>query len=267
MSINREIMTTFHKFHGTGNDFIMLDGRQITEMPAPAAIASLCHRRFGIGADGLIVVKQHAHVDFEMIYFNADGSLASMCGNGARCAVAYWFMKEMISSTCSFLAGDGAHTAVVKKTGDSLWDVEISMRDTAFPLETGQTVEINTGTPHLVNIVESVEPIDIVGEGRNIRYSPRYAAEGINVDWVSIGKDRLKVRTYERGVEDETLSCGTGVTACALVASLIEGIDSWKVETPGGNLRVSLTRSDKMFLNIRLAGPAAMVFSGEVIIA
>lgn len=257
-------MTPFHKFHGTGNDFIMLDGRLLDEMPSPKAIAALCHRRFGIGADGLIVVKPCEGFDFEMVYFNSDGSLASMCGNGARCAVAYGFMKGMVSESAVFLAGDGQHTAIVKAVNASEWDVEISMRDTTLPVNTGNKIEINTGTPHVVNIVDTVDEIDVVAMGRSIRYSPRFEKEGINVDWVNIGKGKLKVRTYERGVEDETLSCGTGVTACALVASMLKGTDHWEVETRGGNLRVSLDTGDKVFTNIRLAGPAAMVFSGEV---
>lgn len=260
-------MTTFHKFHGTGNDFIMLDGRHLKSSLSPHTIASLCHRRFGIGADGLIIVNTHPETDFEMTYYNADGSLAKMCGNGARCAVAFSYMNGLTGSKVRFLAGDGFHTACVEQVNGESWTVEISMGDTLIPEVSPSGTEINTGTQHLVNIVENIEIIDTVAEGRKIRYSDKYKSEGINVNWMCIENDSIQVRTYERGVEDETLSCGTGVTACALIASLLKGKNEWKIETAGGSLKVTSETNGRYFTNIWLSGPAVMAYRGEVYIA
>ena len=256
-------MVSFYKFHGTGNDFIMLDGRIKTANLTSKGIATLCHRQFGVGADGLIVVSPKAGFDFEMIYFNSDGSPATMCGNGARCAAAFASMLGIIRNEGKFLAGDGPHSARVEEISNNEWQVEISMRDVAIPDVFGNETEINTGTSHLVKIVPDVSEIDTVSEGRKIRYSEKYAKEGINVDWVSVGESLLNVRTYERGVENETLSCGTGVTACAMVASLVTGKTDWNIKTQGGNLKVRLSKEPSFFTNVTLQGPARFVFKGE----
>ncbi|MFH1118515.1 MAG: diaminopimelate epimerase [Bacteroidota bacterium] len=257
-------MTEFFKFHGTGNDFILLDGRKIPAIPSKETIAQLCHRRFGIGADGLIILSPEDGFDFRMIYFNADGSPAGMCGNGARCAVACASMIGFSGNDAVFIAGDGPHTGKLKKDSESEWIVEVSMRDVIIPSLVGKQTVIDTGTPHFVNIVPDVSEIDTFAEGRNIRYSATYAEEGINVDWLSIEDNRLRVRTYERGVENETLSCGTGVTACAMVASLATGRTFREIETPGGRLNVSFRKDSDRFLDVRLKGPVKLVFKGEV---
>lgn len=257
------IMLSFYKFHGTGNDFIMLDGRIKTASLTSEAIARLCHRQFGVGADGLIIVSPIEGFDFEMIYYNSDGSPANMCGNGARCATAFASMLGIFNNEGNFLAGDGPHSAKAEKISNSEWQVEISMMDVALPAIFGDETEINTGTNHLVKIVSDVSEIDTVSEGRRIRYSEKYAQEGINVDWVSIGESQLNVRTYERGVENETLSCGTGVTACAMVASLATGKTDWNIKTQGGNLKVKLSKEPSFFTNVTLQGPARFVFKGE----
>lgn len=259
-----EKMTKFYKFHGTGNDFIMLDGRHIPEIPSSTAIAYLCHRNFGIGADGLIVVAPKEGYDFEMIYFNSDGSPARMCGNGARCAVAFAYLLGLSGSNAVFLAGDGHHTAEIVTVNKNDSIVKISMVDVKIPSEYGNQTEINTGTPHLVNIVSDTDKIDVFAEGRKIRYSARYSDEGINVDWLSLGNDILTVRTYERGVENETLSCGTGVTACAVVAALTTGQTGWKVVTRGGTLWVEMEKQETGFSQITLKGPVKHVFSGDI---
>lgn len=259
-----ETMTKFYKFHGTGNDFVMLDGRDYPDIPSTSDIAYLCHRNFGIGADGLILVAPRAGYDFEMIYFNSDGSPAMMCGNGARCAVAFASLIGMCGNNTVFLAGDGRHTAELTHENEFDSMVRISMRDTDIPSEYGSLTEINTGTPHLVNIVPTTDEVDVFAEGRKIRYSSRYSDNGINVDWLSIDNNVLNVRTYERGVENETLSCGTGVTACAVVASLITGQTNWKVITRGGTLWVEMKKEESRFSQITLKGPVQLVYTGEI---
>jgi diaminopimelate epimerase len=261
---SNEIMTSFYKFHGTGNDFIMFDGINHTVRISSEKIAELCHRQFGIGADGLIILNSKSGFDFEMVYFNADGSAATMCGNGARCAAAFASLLGITGSQAVFSAGDGPHTSTIRKINENEWMVEISMRDVDIPSEYGKVTEINTGTPHLVKIVSEVSEIDTFTEGRKIRFSDKYKESGINVDWLGIDNKLLKVRTYERGVENETLSCGTGVTACAMVAALTTGKTSWEIDTPGGRLSVSLKKEENCFSEVKLKGPAKMVYKGEI---
>jgi diaminopimelate epimerase len=259
-----EKMSDFYKFHGSGNDFIMLDGRQGNEMLSPETVAFLCHRHFGIGADGLIVVALKEGYDFEMIYFNSDGSPALMCGNGARCAAAFASMLGISGKNPVFLAGDGPHRAKIIQNPENDWIVEISMGNVLMPLYFGKQTEINTGTPHLVNIVDDVNKIDVIAEGRRIRYSDKYSEKGINVDWLGFDNNLIKVRTYERGVENETLSCGTGVTACAVVAALATEKSTFKIETRGGLLSVSMKKDKDLFRDIVLTGPVKFVFKGEI---
>lgn len=257
-------MTSFYKFHGTGNDFIMFDGVNHTVRISPEKIAELCHRQFGIGADGLIILNSKAGFDFEMVYFNADGSPATMCGNGARCAAAFASFLGITGAQAVFSAGDGPHISTLIKINENQWQVEISMRDVDIPSDFGEVTEINTGTPHFVKIVPDVSEIDTITEGRKIRYSDKFRESGINVDWLSIGDKLIKVRTYERGVENETLSCGTGVTASAMIATLTTGKTSWDIETPGGRLSVNLKKEKTRFIEVKLKGPAEMVFKGEI---
>lgn len=257
-------MAIFYKFHGTGNDFIMLDGRHDEEVLSPDSIAFLCHRHFGIGADGLIAVTPKEGFDFEMIYYNSDGSPARMCGNGARCAAAFASMLGISGYNPVFLAGDGPHKAEINQNSQNDWSVEVSMRDVLIPGSFGNQTEINTGTPHFVNIVDDVDKIDVPAEGRRIRYSEKYYEKGVNVDWLSFSNGQIKVRTYERGVENETLSCGTGVTACAIVAALTTGQTVWRVETRGGFLSVSMKKDKDSFIDITLTGPVKLVFKGEI---
>ncbi|MBL7906722.1 MAG: diaminopimelate epimerase [Bacteroidales bacterium] len=257
-------MPDFCKFHGTGNDFILIDGRETKLRIDAKSIAALCNRHTGIGADGLIVVVPHKDCTFEMIYYNADGSPATMCGNGARCAAAFAFMNNIAGSECDFMAGDGRHEATIEKTSPNEWKVEITMRDVTAPAITGDSTEINTGTPHLVKIVEDAANTDVFTLGREIRYSEKYRKNGVNIDWMSYENDKLRVRTYEKGVENETLSCGTGVTACGIVAALNTGRYEWDVVTPGGMLSVKMVREGNLFTNIRLKGPATFVFSGDI---
>lgn len=257
-------MPDFCKFHGTGNDFILLDGRENKLRIDANSIAALCNRQTGIGADGLIVVAPHENCTFEMIYYNADGSPATMCGNGARCAVAFAYMNSIAGPQCDFMAGDGRHEAFIERVSPNEWVVEITMRDVEAPAGSGDSTEINTGTPHLVKIVNNSANTDVFALGREIRYSEKYREAGVNIDWMSFENGKLRVRTYEKGVENETLSCGTGVTACAIVAALHTGRNEWDVITPGGMLNVKMVKKGKLFSNIWLKGPATFVFSGDI---
>lgn len=253
----------FFKYQGTGNDFVLIDDRNET-FPASdqALIERLCHRRFGIGADGLILLRTDPEYDFRMIYFNADGAEGSMCGNGGRCIVRFAHDLGVFGSETRFLAVDGEHTAEVR--GD---DIFLKMSDvTGFDNRDGVTF-LNTGSPHVVQFVDDLESLDVVSEGRSIRYDSRFQPGGTNVNFVQpIDGNTLFVRTYERGVEDETYSCGTGVTAVALVAQRqLHMPDPVFIKTLGGNLRVSFnSTADEQFDNIYLIGPAKRVFVGTI---
>jgi diaminopimelate epimerase len=254
----------FHKYQGTGNDFIILDNRDGRYQTLTAdQIRFLCDRRYGVGADGLMLLQLRSGFDFEMIYYNADGNTSTMCGNGGRCLVLFARDLGIHNFSYSFLAVDGPHEAEI----DNKNTIRLKMQDVKEVQEfTGHSV-LNTGSPHFVKFADNVEMIDVVETGREIRYSKPFEKEGINVNFVeSLGDDRIFVRTYERGVEDETLSCGTGVTASALLAAHNEkGFNRVEVKTPGGDLSVEFTKiSDSYFENIWLCGPARHVFSGEI---
>src|SRR5690554_1560051 len=224
----------FNKYQGTGNDFIMIDGRdrRFDETDIPL-VSRLCDRRFGVGADGLILIREKAGYDFEMIYYNADGS-QSMCGNGARCAVAFSRSLGLLTDQCRFYAFDGPHEARYHQG-----QVALGMRPVGGISVIGEAFYVNTGSPHHVTIVDEVRDYPVVEEGAQIRYSDRYP-EGTNVNFVSVmSEEEIFVRTYERGVENETLSCGTGVTACALVVGKLKGKNEIGVQTLGGRLMVS----------------------------
>lgn len=254
---------SFYKYQGTGNDFVMIDDRSESFPDQDLSLVSqVCDRRFGIGADGLILIRNKESFDFEMIYFNGDGS-KSMCGNGARCAVAFSNFLGIIEKNTSFLAIDGPHQATLN---DGL--VELGMLPVSSLANVGQDYFVNTGSPHHIRFVENVLDYPVVEQGARIRYSESYAPKGTNVNFVSpIAPDEIHVRTYERGVEDETLSCGTGVTACALVFGYQNSLNLVRIKTLGGNLKVKFTKSaDGSFKDILLIGPAEQVFSGEITI-
>ncbi|MDN3687622.1 diaminopimelate epimerase [Cyclobacterium jeungdonense] len=255
---------TFYKYQGTGNDFIMVDGREhsLGKDPIPT-IKNLCHRKFGIGADGLILLKEKTGFDFEMVYYNADGS-QSMCGNGARCAVAFANYLGIIGNSTDFLAIDGSHQAEIK--GD--W-VALEMGTVKKIHSAGEDYFVDTGSPHHVRVVDELATYDVVGTGRSIRNDKVNYPKGTNVNFLKpLNKNHIEVRTFERGVEDETLSCGTGVTACALVYGSQQGQNEIKISTPGGNLEVSfVVHPSGSFENIILAGPAKQVFSGKISLA
>lgn len=252
---------SFYKYQGTGNDFIMVDDRSdLFPEKDLSLVQKLCDRRFGIGSDGLILIRTKEGFDFEMVYFNADGS-QSMCGNGARCAVAFSRFLGIIGDDTNFYAIDGPHRATVVGSV-----VELGMSPVLSLANVGQDFFVDTGSPHHVRFVDKVEEFPVFEEGKKIRNSERYLPKGTNVNFVSpLGSDEIQVRTYERGVENETLSCGTGVTACALVFGFQNGLSEVKIKTPGGNLRVRFSENpDGSFQQIQLIGPAEQVFEGKI---
>ncbi|MDP4291552.1 MAG: diaminopimelate epimerase [Bacteroidota bacterium] len=253
----------FYKYEGCGNDFIIFDERTDSLNLTESQIATLCDRRFGVGADGLLSLRKHPEFDFQMVYYNADGSRATMCGNGARCLSAFAHTMGAMNEKGKFIADDGPHTAEIQWIEDTVTQVSISMKN-ATPQEVSEDhIFINTGTPHYVLFVEDIETADVVTVGRNIRYKPQFSPVGTNVNFVQIKPDGIIVRTYEKGVEDETLACGTGVTASAMAASLRTGKTDFEVKARGGILHVSFDKSENTFTNVVLTGPARQVYTGR----
>ena len=253
---------SFFKYQGTGNDFIMIDNRQLVFAKNNAKlIASLCHRRFGIGADGLILLENDEMSDFKMVYFNADGNEGSMCGNGGRCTVAFAKYLNIITDTAVFMAVDGVHEAKIHHDAISLQMQNVSKINVKR-----ETVFLDTGSPHHVQMVENIDEFDVFKEGKKIRYGI-YGETGSNVNFVTqLDKNTFSVRTYERGVENETLSCGTGVTAVALAMHHLEKTTAANVEVKslGGNLKVEFEHDGDNYKNIHLIGPTKQVFKGEI---
>lgn len=256
----------FSKYHGTGNDFIMIDNRKLF-FPAKdqELIAYLCDRRFGVGADGLILIQYHSGYDFEMKYYNSDGKLASMCGNGGRCAVLFAWSLDLISSHTCFLAADGKHQAYINKD-----IVSLNMNKVKEIKKINETYLLDTGSPQLIIFVENVEKINVPEEGKKYRYDKNISEDGINVNFVQIlEKKNIWVRTYERGVENETYSCGTGAVAAAIATCLKtekkNGDHVFSLQVAGGALQVSFDRvKDNQFDKVILTGAAKFVYSGII---
>jgi diaminopimelate epimerase len=257
---------TFYKYQGTGNDFIIIDNRDLKFNRADhTLVAKLCDRRFGIGADGLMLLQTKTGYDFEMVYYNSDGNEGSMCGNGGRCIVEFARTLGLVNQTANFIATDGEHKAEIKPGF-----ITLKMNDVAEVELNANFCYLNTGSPHYVEFVNNIAAYNVVEEGKKIRYNTRFKTEGTNVNFVEKQYNDLFVRTYERGVEGETYSCGTGVTAAALVASLknvATAQDFCNIKTLGGNLKVKFTRhTDNSFTDVWLEGPATFVFKGEILI-
>ena len=256
-------MIRFCKYQGTGNDFVMIDNRQqVIYKKNSSLINSLCDRRFGIGADGLILLEDSATTDFKMIYFNADGHESTMCGNGGRCIVAFAKFLKIIKDTTTFEAIDGLHAATID--GDI---VSLQMQDVASIEEKEDGVFLDTGSPHHVQFEERIADFDIKTIGRNIR-NEVYGAEGSNVNFVKkIDTSTFRLRTYERGVEDETLACGTGATAVAIAMNYLKETKAKdiKLNVEGGGLQVSFDVKEGNYTNVFLTGKAVQVFKGEIV--
>ncbi len=255
----------FYKYQGAGNDFIMIDNRN-NKFPKNDVkiIHKLCDRRFGIGADGLILLEPSVKNDFTMVYFNADGNEGSMCGNGGRCIVAFAKQLNIVEEKTKFEAVDGLHFASIKNDSISLQMIDI---------ETVEEFEnysfLNTGSPHHVSFNDKIGNINVKELGAKIRYGAPYFKEGTNVNFAEqISDNSFKVRTYERGVEDETLACGTGVTAVAIAANKSNKTkaNNILIKVLGGQLEVSFNREGDLYKNIFLKGPAQLVFEGNITI-
>lgn len=254
----------FHKYQGTGNDFVMIDDRGLlVKQMETSVIRKLCDRKFGIGSDGLILLRNKPGFDFEMVYYNSDGS-QSLCGNGSRCIVAFAKELKIIESRASFEAIDGRHDAILK---DGI--ISLKMNNVKALEANSDHYFVDNGSPHYVKFVTGIERYDVYNEGKKIRNSARYKERGTNVNFVEWKNDHLYVRTYERGVEDETLSCGTGVTAAGLVAGYEDLANGGQclIKTRGGDLKVVFRKNkDNSFSDIWLEGPAKFVYKGEVTI-
>lgn len=259
----------FYKYQGAGNDFIMIDNRNAVFSTTKEQIEQLCNRHFGIGADGLILIENTTEADFKMMYYNSDGNLSSMCGNGGRCIAAFAIHLEICNpdSLIRFLAIDGIHTARIKQVIPNGFVVDLEMQAVQeIEQPDDQTAILNTGSPHYVILCKDIDSIDLIKEARTVRYNERFAIQGINVNFIQRDGPHLKVRTYERGVEDETLSCGTGVVASYLAAEvLLGGFKPEKILSKGGELQVTAEKkAGGCFTNIHLIGPAVQVFEGEI---
>lgn len=253
---------TFYKYQGTGNDFVIIDDREKTFPIDKKLIYNICHRRFGIGADGFMLLQNDANSDFLMNYFNSDGNESTMCGNGGRCLVQFAHDIKAIGTSTTFNAVDGLHEAQISPEVVSLKMIDVT------DVETAENHSfLNTGSPHHIEFVEDIDAVDVFNQGRKIRYGSPYFEEGANVNFVQkIDEETLWVRTYERGVEDETYSCGTGVTAAA-IASYQKGLMQKlpiKIKTLGGNLAVNFEKTANGFTNVHLIGPATFVCKGEL---
>lgn len=254
----------FVKYQGTGNDFIVLDNRKKSIELSTEQIHKMCDRRFGIGADGLMMLQEKQGFDFEMKYYNADGREGSMCGNGGRCIVKFAYHLGIHKSLYRFLAYDGAHEAEIDVDGI----VSLKMKDVRNVRKFHNDFILDTGSPHYIKMVTNVMDMDVYKKGQEIRNSREFLDEGINVNFVEqlADVDKIVVRTYERGVEDETFSCGTGVSAAALMCYHNEnGFNDVTVKTLGGKLTVEFDRiDDNNYENIWLCGPAERVYEGEI---
>lgn len=253
----------FYKYQGTGNDFVILDNRDKKyESLTKEQIEFLCNRRFGVGADGLMLLNLHPDYDFEMKYYNSDGKESSMCGNGGRCLTKFANDVGLVQTSYKFLAIDGEHESGINSDGT----VALKMADVDEVRHDHGNFILNTGSPHFVMFTNDVMHLDVFKNGREIRNSDGFKKEGINVNFVEqTASDKIIVRTYERGVEDETFSCGTGVTASALVSfHNNNGFNRVEVQTKGGLLSVEYDKMEERYQNIWLNGPAIKVFEGTI---
>lgn len=254
----------FHKYHGAGNDFILIDDRNL-KFPSSdhVLVSKMCHRRFGIGADGLILLHDHSEFDFEMKYYNADGFEGSMCGNGGECVVHFARALKIIDKKCEFLAIDGLHKAELMNG-----EIKLSMGNVSDFRNWESHLFIDTGSPHLIIFRDSIEATDVINEGRAFRYNKSISDKGCNVNFVEVlDNNSIKIRTYERGVEDETWACGTGSIASAMAYVIIsdksENLHEIEVKAKGGKLKVSFQKEKEEFTKVFLAGPAEFIYTGE----
>lgn len=255
----------FFKYHGAGNDFVLIDNRNGNISLSTEEIAFLCDRHLGIGGDGLMLLETIPNYDFYMRYYNADGSEVGMCGNGGRCISLFAHHLGVGSLEKKFMAKDGEHHATIISDNGSLGVVKVKLIDVLdIDIESNDVVTLNSGVPHYVRFTEDIDAIDIMTEGSAVRYSPKYKPRGgINANFVSVKDGKLYIRTYERGVEGETLACGTGATASVIASYVTKRIDAltYPIITKGGELTIGF---DSDFKNVTLTGEAVRVFKGEI---
>ncbi len=255
----------FSKYQGAGNDFVIVNKGIIPNLDY-SVIKNICNRHFGIGADGFIVLCENLTADFEMVYYNADGNIGSMCGNGARCAAVFAFDQKIVSSNImNFKSFDGAHTAKIFPDGA----VKVSMNDVKTWKNSDNDIIIETGSPHYIKRVSGLKDLDVLFEGRKIRYNEHFKELGININFFEIVSNEINMRTYERGVENETLACGTGTVAVAISTRFnndtpIPGKFEVDIKALGGDLKVTGEFSEGVFKNLYLIGPAKKVFEGSI---
>ncbi|NPA45275.1 MAG: diaminopimelate epimerase [Chlorobi bacterium] len=256
----------FYKYHGAGNDFILIDNYSGNSLNLTNSdIRKLCHRRFGIGADGLMILRKHKDYDFEMDYYNSDGSGGTMCGNGGRCIVAFAKKLNLISDFTRFIASDGLHEAFIDKNDI----VKLKMSDVDTIDNFKNDYICYTGSPHYIKFEDNIDDKDVFFEGRKIRNSKSFNKDGINVNFIKIeNKNSISIRTYERGVEDETLACGTGSVAAALTFAKLNNATSGEyiVNAKGGVLKVSFKKLNEKYIDVWLEGPTKFVFKGDFIL-
>ncbi len=258
----RKLKLKFYKYQGAGNDFVMIDDREKTFPISIELINRLCDRNFGIGADGLILLQNDENSDFRMVYFNSDGKESTMCGNGGRCIIRFANDLDVANDKMTFNAIDGLHHGVVDQEV-----IRLQMIDVNEVEDHDKYLFMNTGSPHHVEFVENVKDVNVYKKGKAIRNGAPYFEKGSNVNFVEVMPDNsLTIRTYERGVEDETLACGTGITAAAISAYVKNLVDKKdiKVKAMGGDLSVNFEENNHNFVNVWLNGPAVKVFEGEI---
>ena len=266
---------TFHKYHGAGNDFIIIDNRDgrfnASGMDNPKTISALCNRRLGIGADGLMTLSKAVGFDFRMRYYNSDGIEGSMCGNGGRCIAAFAEKEGIAGKKSRFLAIDGPHDTEVLEDNFPDFVVKLRMNDVLWPYHEEEGYHLDTGSPHLVIFEQNISGVNLMTQGRKLRYLDKFSPKGVNVNFAQLSDyEQISMRTYERGVEEETLACGTGAVAVA-VAAYARGVkspdNSYLLKTKGGELRVRFSppgKNGSYFTDVWLTGPAKHVFSGEL---
>ena len=245
------MLLQFYKYQGTGNDFVILDNREGNIQLSMEQVAFLCDRHFGIGADGLMLLNKHKRYDFEMVYYNADGAPGTMCGNGGRCLTKFAFDKGIHANTYHFTASDGEHEAIIDKNG---W-IHLKMIDVHEISKLNEATVLNTGSPHYIKQVSGLSNYDVFFEGKKIRYNETYNKVGINVNFVEWN-------------DNETFSCGTGVTAAAIAMSTDTiGAQETKIRTLGGSLLIKFNKVDAQhYNNVWLCGPASFVYDGQITI-
>ena len=267
MNITENHHINFSKFHGAGNDFIMINAIKNKIVLSEELIFKMCDRRTGIGSDGLIILMHSDNHDFRMRYYNCDGKESTFCGNGGRCIAAFAHQQGIIKNEATYEAVDGIHKAKVTETSSNEYLVELTMRDILSYQLDDESLLIDTGSPHYVKKVMNLDTMDVYAEGAKIRYDKNISSDGVNVDFLLNDNGNIRIRTYERGVENETLACGTGVTASAMAASLWYGGNDIDIYTQIAKLNVRFEKENNTFKNVVLTGPAAHVFDGMFIFA